>query len=192
MRSLTISSLAVIACMFGNVAYGQENPSQIPKTEEKPASTTQTPTPPEEVIGPWRLICGQAEEGCVARQKIVLDKGPPEVSIDLFVTPGAGDDSAMLSFITNMDVAIAPGAAIARSQANAETPVWRADFAACGMAGCQANGLFDPDSVYGAEEPVAVLVSPEGKIFAVPVNLTRMKDVLARVKAKDVPPPRTP
>lgn len=173
---LIISALLLSAsALAAQTAPGAGTPAQAG------SGTTAAPESAGEEIGPWRLICGDAGAGCVARQTILLEKGPPEISIDLFLTAGPGQ-SGTLSLVTNLDVRIEPGAGIARSQPMASAPVWHGEFVACGSAGCQANGFFDPDSVYGAEDPVAILVSPEGQTVAVPVSMARVKDALERVK----------
>lgn len=137
--------------------------------------------PSVETIGPWRLICGQ-DGGCVARQAILLEKGPPETGLDLFLAPGPGA-TASLSLVTSLDVMIEPGAGLARRGDNVAAPAWRADFSACGRGGCQASGFLDPDVLAGAEDPVAVLVSPQGQQMLVPIRLDGLEEAIARTRA---------
>lgn len=177
MPSFVRPALAGLAALAAISAASAETPGPEAAPPAQAAGLPET-----EVLGPWRLICGQQkEEGCVARQTILLEKGPPETSLDLFLTPGP-DRLASLSLVTSLDVMIRPGAGIARSGRTVTAPVWWAEFAACGREGCQASAFFDPESVYGAEDPVAVLVSPEGQQLVVPLDLSRLRDAIDRTR----------
>lgn len=178
MRQAQLTLIAILLCAGAATAQTTAPAPVSPQAPSAPGAE------PVEEIGPWRLICGETGEGCVARQTVHLDEKDPEIVLDLFLTPGPGN-SATLSLVTTLDVLIEPGVSISRSQPMTAAPVWHGDFVACGVAGCQANGFFDPDSVYGAEDPVAVIVSADAQTLAVPVSMALVKDALERVKPDD-------
>lgn len=133
----------------------------------------------DESLGAWRLICG--EDGCVARASVAADDGGQERVVDLFLGRGPGGVPT-LSLITDLAVRVAPGAGIARSEAYVTAPSWSADFVTCGPDGCQATGFLDPDALRGAQDPIAVLVSPNGETLAVPLDLSGMDAALSAIE----------